>query len=73
MKYIYMFRFVFFTVIFVVFCTVSVYAQILPPPPPGPGAPLDPLSWIILGAGGALAGKRYIESRKKKKGDNSNL
>lgn len=35
-------------------------------PPPSAGAPLDPLSWVILGAGGAAAAGKYYQVRKKK-------
>lgn len=39
-----------------------------PPTTPGPvsGAPLDPLSWLVLGAGGAAAAGKYYQVRKKK-------
>lgn len=32
--------------------------------PPLAAVPLDPVSWVVLGAGGVLAGKRYYDSRK---------
>ena len=43
------------------------HAQILPPPPPDSSAPLDPLSWLLLGAGGIFAGKKYYDTKKTKK------
>lgn len=33
-------------------------------PPPG-GVPLDPVSWVVLAAGAGVAGKKYLDSRKK--------
>lgn len=41
----------------------SALAQVAPPP--AGGAPLDPVSWTVLAAGGAYAVHRY---RKGKKG-----
>ncbi len=49
-------------------------AQVAPPPtsppptvpPPTAGVPLDPFSWIMLGAGGAAAAGKYYKSRKNK-------
>jgi hypothetical protein len=49
------------------------YAQVTPPPtvvpppttpPPTAGVPLDPFSWIMLGAGGAAAAGKYYRVRK---------
>lgn len=54
-------------IILVVVASLTANAQILPPPPPGPNAaPLDPFSWILLGAGGLAAGKRYFDAKRKK-------
>lgn len=37
------------------------------PPPPDPGQiPLDPMSWVLLGAGGAIAAKKYYDKNKTK-------
>lgn len=48
-------------------------AQILPPPPPAPlAAPIDPLSWVILGAGGIAAGRKYLNDKKKKHNSKDN-
>jgi hypothetical protein len=33
-------------------------------PAPG-GVPLDPVSWVVLAAGAGIAGKKYMDSRKK--------
>lgn len=56
-----------FTCIMLVASTAIVQAQILPPPPPDSSVPLDPLSWVLLGAGGIFAGKKYYDSKKLKK------
>jgi hypothetical protein len=48
-------------------------AQVVPPPttppptapPPTAGVPLDPFSWLMLGAGGAAAAGRYYKNKKK--------
>ena len=54
-------------VVFVILIATSTMlnAQIPPPPPPGGAGPLDPISWILLGAGGAMAGKKYYDKRKE--------
>lgn len=36
------------------------------PLPPAGQTPLDPVSWVLLGAAGAMAGKKYYDSRKEK-------
>jgi len=36
-------------------------------PPPPDGVPLDPLSWLVLGAGGAIAGKKLYDKKFGKK------
>lgn len=36
------------------------------PLPPSGQTPLDPVSWVLLGAAGAFAGKKYYDSRKEK-------
>ena len=55
--------------------TGIVNAQVTPPPtvvpppttpPPTAGVPLDPFSWLMLGAGGAAAAGKYYKSRKSK-------
>lgn len=57
-----------FTLIIIVANSAISLAQVLPPPPPGPSAvPLDPLSWLLLGAGGVVAGKKYLDNKKSKK------
>jgi hypothetical protein len=52
----------------------ALYAQVTPPPtvvpppttpPPTAGVPLDPFSWLMLGAGGAAAAGKYYKVRKK--------
>ena len=47
-------------------------AQVLPPPGPAPSGgggpaavPLDPVSWIMLAAGGGIAAKKYANQKKK--------
>ena len=49
------------------------YAQVTPPPtvvpppttpPPTAGVPLDPFSWIMLGAGGAAAAGKYYRGKR---------
>ena len=49
---------VFFTVCFAAECFAA-------PLPPASGTPIDPVSWVLLGAAGAIAGKKYYDSRKK--------
>lgn len=57
-----------FTCVIIVTSSVVSQAQILPPPPPeASGVPLDPFSWLLLGAGGLVAGKKYLDGRKLKK------
>lgn len=56
-----------FTAVIVVASPMISQAQILPPPPPDSSVPLDPLSWILLGAGGVAAGKKYYDIKKMKK------
>lgn len=35
------------------------------PPPPQPGQiPLDPMSWVFLGAGGAIAAKKAYDKKR---------
>jgi len=64
-----------FTVLIVLVTSTITNAQVVPPPPPASpaGAPLDPISWVLLGAGGAVAGKKYYDKRKQKNTDNENL
>ena len=57
----------FLTFLVVIGSTAVSLAQILPPPPTSSGAPLDPLSWLLLAAGGAFAGKKYLDRRSKDK------
>ncbi len=51
---------------------VAVYAQVAPPPlplggpPPAADVPLDPLSWLLLGAGGTAAAGKYYKSKRNK-------
>jgi hypothetical protein len=51
----------------------ALFAQVAPPPGPlgGPGpaagAPLDPLSWLLLGAGGTAAAGKYYKSKRNSK------
>jgi hypothetical protein len=40
------------------------YAQ---PIPPAGQVPLDPVSWVILGAAGVFAGKKYYDSTREHK------
>lgn len=47
-------------------CSLSATAQV-PPPPPPQEVPLDPLSWALLGAGGAAAVKKYRDMKRKRK------
>ncbi|MCG9909893.1 MAG: hypothetical protein MH137_01215 [Flavobacteriales bacterium] len=63
------------TAILFVCGVITAKAQVVPPPtlppppttpPPSAGAPLDPLSWIVLGAGGAAAAGKYYNNRKNK-------
>jgi hypothetical protein len=58
-----------------IFITGFLSAQVTPPPtvvpppttpPPTAGVPLDPFSWIMLGAGGAAAAAKYHKVRKGK-------
>jgi len=54
-----------------IFIGLSASAQILPPPqlppPGGTNVPLDPFSWVLLGAGGAYAIKRYRDGKLAEK------
>ncbi|MDZ4847590.1 MAG: hypothetical protein SH857_18805 [Chitinophagales bacterium] len=50
---------VFFTAFFAAECFAA-------PLPPASGTPLDPVSLVLLGAAGALAGKKYYDSKKEK-------
>ena len=59
--------------LFILAGPVIVKAQILPPPPPDSSVPLDPLSWVILGAGGVAAGKKYLDNKKKNKDNNDTI
>lgn len=61
MKIINLFIIIVFSLIF-----INVYAAPAPPPLPGQ-IPLDPMSWILLSAGGAIGAKKYYDSRKKSK------
>jgi hypothetical protein len=63
------------TIIGFTFVTGILYAQVTPPPtvvpppstpPPASGVPLDPFSWLMLGAGGAAAAGKYYKARKAK-------
>lgn len=56
-------------VAFLLVCTMS-YAS-APPPPDPDQIPLDPLSWVLLASGGAVAGKKYYDYRKSKKSNNT--
>ena len=56
------------TCLVIICSTVGSLSQVLPPPPPAAGgAPLDPLSWVLLGSGGVFAGKKYLDKRKNNK------
>lgn len=44
----------------------STNAFALLPPPDPENIPLDPVSWVLLASGGAIAGKKYYDSRKSK-------
>lgn len=59
---------VFFQIIIVILVLfVSNNAFAASPPPPDPGQiPLDPMSWILLGAGGAIGAKKYYDRNKAK-------
>jgi hypothetical protein len=63
-----------FTFILMVSTNLVIKAGIPIPPPPGgaAGTPLDPISWVLLGAGGVAAGKKYYDKRKEKNADNEN-
>jgi N-acetylneuraminic acid mutarotase len=54
------------TIAILLMATLAAHAQILPPPPQPPpggaGVPLDPVSWVVLGAGGLYAYKKYKNS-----------
>jgi len=55
--------FVFTAIIVLAMCSTDVFSQ----PPPDPQAiPLDPVSWVLLASGGAIAGKKYYDYRKSK-------
>lgn len=55
------------TIAMLLLAILAAHAQILPPPPQPPtggtGVPLDPVSWVVLGAGGAYAYKKYRNSK----------
>jgi hypothetical protein len=51
-----------------IFVLYSTYAYSLVPPDPEP-IPLDPVSWVLLASGGAIAGKKYYDYRKSKKSE----
>jgi len=45
----------------------ELYAQVPPPPaapPPSANVPLDPFSWVVLGAAGTAAAGKYYRSKK---------
>ena len=42
-----------------------IFAQV---PPPG-GVPIDPVSWVLLAAGAGIAGKKYMDKKKKEEQD----
>jgi hypothetical protein len=49
-------------ILFTAAITTTVYSQ---GPPPDPNSvPLDPLSWLILAAGGAIGVKKYFFDKK---------
>ena len=54
-------------IIMILFCQEAM-AQLGPPPNPGNGSniPLDPMSWILLGAGAAYAGNKYRKGKSDK-------
>ncbi len=52
------------TVFFISIICLTVYAQPDPPPPPE-GVPLDPLSWMLLAAGGGIAMRKMLKAQKK--------
>ncbi len=55
--------FVFSVVMILVMYSTDVFSQ----PPPGPeGIPLDPVSWVLLASGGAIAGKKYYDYKRSK-------
>ena len=47
-----------------VFSSIAQVAQAQPLPPDS--TPIDPVSWIVLGAGAAIGGKKYYDARRKK-------
>lgn len=48
------------TLAILLIATLTVNAQILPPPPPsGASVPLDPVSWLMLAVGGGYAIYKY--------------
>lgn len=55
------------TIALLLLATLAADAQILPPPPPpnNTGVPLDPLSWLMLAAGGAFAYRKYRKNIKE--------
>jgi len=65
-----------FLLAFLVIGIQSASAQILPPPSPAPSGgggggpaavPLDPVSWVMLAAGGGVAAKKYVDKRRDTK------
>jgi hypothetical protein len=50
-------------ILFITSAITIVYAQGGPPPDPN-DIPLDPLSWLILAAGGAIGAKKYFFDKK---------
>jgi hypothetical protein len=52
--------------LFLLVAALPASAQNDPAPEPEE-VPLDPLSWTLLGAGGAAAAKKYISKRKQAK------
>jgi hypothetical protein len=55
--------FIFSVVMILVMCSTDVFSQ---PPPDPQSIPLDPVSWVLLASGGAIAGKKYYDYRKSK-------